>query len=75
MPIRCSRGPAPSQFDRMPCHAHLEATAGWSRGRPTLPGGIDKIYRSRDGPLYEHELLRWLELRLTTALSARCIGE
>jgi hypothetical protein len=40
-----------------------------------LPGGIDKIYRGGDRPLYEHELLRWLELRLTTALSTRCIGE
>jgi len=41
----------------------------------TPPGGIDKICRRDDGPLYEYELLRWLELRLTTALSARCIGE
>jgi len=24
-----------------------------------LPGGIDKIYRDGDRPLYEHELLRW----------------
>jgi hypothetical protein len=48
---------------------------GGRKGARPLPGGIDKILWRGDGPLYEPELLRWLELRLTTALCARCIGE
>ncbi len=74
MRIRSSRRPAPSQFDRMHGVPTLNRRGGREGARP-LQGGIDKIYWRGDGPLYAHELLRWLELPLTTALCARCIGE
>ena len=45
------------------------------RREGTAAGRTDKIHQLGDSPLYDYELLRQLELRLTATLSSRWIDE